>query len=186
MLYIRHGEKLYNNGESKTFSLDPELTEKGKREAWDKFLTIVRDFGIPDKIISSPYLRTRETAEIAQDVIFKVSGLFVPIFIDPLVGEYLGNQEDKDLNTCLRKETLQFNPIPPETWYKFMSRLKRHLLYQKDENVWYITHGLVIKMIADLNQKKIDSPQSAEGISLSQKDQGKKNSSIQSVVIAKN
>lgn len=167
-LYIRHGEKLYNNGDSIIFCLDPGLTEKGKKEALDEFSLIIQDFEIPEKIISSPYLRTRQTAEIAQDVIFNKTGKVVPIFIDVMVGEYLGHQRGKDLNECLRKETLQFNPIPQESWNEFAGRLRVHCGVKSEaDNVWYITHGLVIKMIAYFNGEKLDRPQPLEGICLS-------------------
>lgn len=167
-LYIRHGEKLYNNGDSIIFCLDPGLTEKGKEEAWTEFSLIVQDFEVPEKIVSSPYLRTRQTAEIAQDVIFSITGKIVPIFIDPMVGEYLGHQIGKDLNKCLRKETLQFNPIPQETWNEFCNRISTHTKTEGN-NIWYITHGLVIKMIAHANGEKLDRPKPLKGICLSVK-----------------
>ena len=92
MLYIRHGQKSYSNGKSTIYSLDPDLTENGRLQAYNKFKYLLNNFGIPKIIISSPYLRTRETAEIAKTVILEQTNIEIPIIYDSSIGEYLGNQ----------------------------------------------------------------------------------------------
>lgn len=127
MFYIRHAEKSYSNGNSSEYSLDPNLTEKGRKMAEIKFKQLLDRYGIPNKIISSPYRRTRETSEIAQNVIFKYTGKSIDITYSPLIGEYLGHQTHRNINTSLHPDTLKLNPIPPENWREYGYRVRQHL-----------------------------------------------------------
>lgn len=162
MLYIRHGPKLYKNGDSSSYPLDPPLTPEGKNTARNKFRSLLQRFGPPPKIVSSPYLRARETAKIAQDVIFEDTGKTVPIVYDSAIGEYLGHQKNCDMKRDLYPETLQLNPLPPETWNQYSYRVRTHFNKTKDDG-WYITHGLVINSIAFFHKKKF-YPSELEGI----------------------
>lgn len=164
MLYIRHGEKAYRNGESDKFYFDPPLTEHGKSTAIIRFSDLLFKQGLPQYIVSSPYLRARETAQIAHDVILQLTGVTVPINYDPLLGEYLGNQRKKDLADGVRPETLELDPIPPEEWRDYSLRIQRHIS-QASNYTWYITHGVVIQSIAYLKAgKKLAQPAELTGI----------------------
>lgn len=168
MLYIRHAEKAYGNGKSAEFSLDPHLTESGREASKVKFKYLVEKYGIPEKIVCSPYLRARETAQIAREIILNITGDKLEISCDPLIGEYLGHHKNKDISSCLHKETLIHNPIPPEQWKQYSSRVRKHLRSAKS-NIWYITHGLVIDSIAFFNGIKIPYPSELEGIYIKDK-----------------
>lgn len=164
MLYIRHGQKAYRNGESDKFYFDPPLTEQGKSAAIARFSDLLFTQGVPQRIISSPYLRARETAQIAHDVILQLTGLVVPVTYDSLLGEYLGNQKKKDLYDGVRPETLELHPIPPEEWRDYSMRVRQLLLTAK-ESTWNITHGVVIQSIAYLKaNKRISHPNELAGI----------------------
>lgn len=163
MLYIRHGQKAYNNGASTEFSLDPHLTESGRDACKVRFRSLVEKYGIPMKIISSPYLRARETATIASEVIYEITNKTIEISYDPLIGEYLGHHNGKDINKCLHEETLVHNPIPPEQWKQYSARVRKHTR-EAQTNVWYITHGLIIQSIALFNGTKIPHPSELTGI----------------------
>jgi len=154
MLYIRHGEKQYKNGRSSDFCLDPGITQVSKQFIKEKFIELALVYGIPNKIISSPYLRARETADIASSVIMEIHNVFIKPEYDPIIGEYLGHQNHRNIKECLREETLMHNPIPPENWNQYCSRIKEHFI-KAEENVWYITHGIVIKSISNLYETKI-------------------------------
>ena len=156
MLYIRHGEKSYKNGDSDNYPLDPDLTETGKHQAKIFFRSLLDNYNIPPKIISSPYLRARETAQIAQDVILENTGIKIPILYDPNIGEYLGHQKNICLEDGLHPETLLLNPIPHETFEQYRRRVLKHVSYA--ENAWYISHGMVIKSVAHFKGYDIDYP----------------------------
>ena len=163
MLYIRHGQKSYCNGKSLNYSLDPDLTEFGRLNAKNRFEYLLNKFGIPDVIITSPYLRTRETAQIAQNVILEQTGQFIPIMYDPLIGEYLGNQKNVPFVNGLRPETLQYNPVPHETWDQFSQRVEDHVVSDKLSG-WYVTHGLFIQKISSKYGFNIPYPKELTGI----------------------
>ena len=168
MLYIRHAQKLYRNGRSSEYSLDPGLTEEGRQAAKLKFTALVQTYKLPSKIISSPYLRARETAIIAQDIILNLTGNFIEISYDPLLGEYLGpHHKHRNLNECLHAETLIHNPIPPETWDQYILRIAKYMeTIQPDcwVNTWVVTHGLIIQSISSRSGMKISHPHELEGI----------------------
>lgn len=163
ILYIRHAEKEYKNGKNEEFSLDPDITEKGKIESSNKFKLLVDKYGAPDKIIASPYLRTRTTALIAQSVIFEQKKINVKIEYDNQLGECLKNQSTKDLNICLRPETLIHNPIPSENLKEYNNRIYNHTK-KAQYNTWYITHGFNIYTVASVKNCKIKHPNELCGI----------------------
>lgn len=165
MLFIRHGEKEYINGESSTYPLDPDLTEEGKLLAYDKILFLINKYIIPDTIITSPYLRTRRTATIAQQVIYDVTGIHVPIVCDNFLSEFLNNNEYHDviMEEAVRPETLQYKPIPPETYKQHTKRMCA-VLHSKVPNVFYITHGFNITTIASLKGYHVEHPKELCGI----------------------
>ena len=127
MLYVRHSKKSYKNGASKRFPLDPPLTDDGWRLAESRFRELVDRYGPPELIISSPYLRTRETAKIAQQAVLESTGTHVEINYDPAIGEYLGNQTSISLEDGVTPETLALNPIPHETLNQYRYRVGQHV-----------------------------------------------------------
>jgi broad specificity phosphatase PhoE len=164
MLYIRHAQKLYRNGHHHEFSLDPGLTDSGRESAKVKFAQLIQIYGIPSLIISSPYLRTRETANIARDIIYEQTHILIEIIYDPAIGEYLGHQTHRDLQQSLHPDTIIHNPIPPEQWKQYSARISKHIKTSTQSSVWYITHGLVIQSVAFFHGRKIPHPNELEGI----------------------
>lgn len=161
MLYIRHGPKLYANGGASTYGMDPGLHPSGKQACVDKFTVLVNKYGAPPKIYCSPYLRARETAAIAQEVIAQHTGVTVEIVPQARLGEYLGHQKRCNLTTDLRPETLAHNPIPPETWKDYGKRVRTMIpLSQKG---WHISHGIVIKSITHFLGTEIEYPSELSG-----------------------
>lgn len=164
MLYIRHAQKAYRNGGAVDYCLDPGLTDEGKDSARKKFQDYLFKYGVPNKIISSPFLRARETAQIAADVIMDQTGITVPLFCDVTIGEYLGHQCGKKLDDCVTPETMQYQPIPPEGWEQYKNRVKCHVRCSKRENCWIISHGLVIQTVASIFGTKVRRPSELHGI----------------------
>ena len=163
ILYIRHAEKEYKNGKNSEFSLDPDITENGRILALNKFKILVDKYGPPERIVTSPYLRTRTTAEIARLVIFEHTNIMVEISYDNELGECLKNQRDKDINVCLRPETLIHNPIPFETLKQYNDRIYNHTKKSQCAT-WYITHGLNIYTISSTKNHKIKYPDELCGV----------------------
>ena len=163
MLYIRHSEKMYRNGNSVRYPLDPGLTSKGRDMAEDKFELLVCKYGVPSRIIASPYLRTRETAMIAQNKIFQITGRQVEIFCASELGEYLGYRKSKTRTSDFTPDTNAYNPITLESWREYNVRLRRHILNALPDT-WYITHGVFVQTISKMYGWKIKYPSELEGI----------------------
>lgn len=168
MLYIRHAQKAYVNGAVKEFPLDPELTECGRKTAQNRFRELITLYGTPSRIICSPYLRARETAQIANDVVKDVTGNHLDIVCESQIGEFLGHHRGRDMNECLRPETLVHSPIPPEQFKQYSARIKKYVrsigVPDFSNPIWVITHGIVIKSIAHFRGCDLDYPKELSGI----------------------
>ena len=77
--FVRHGETL-NNAQNIRQGSDGSLSEKGRAQALATAKRFPKENGRPDVIITSPYERTRETAEIIANELgmgFEYSDLLV-------------------------------------------------------------------------------------------------------------
>lgn len=159
IIYIRHAEKEYNNGHSESYKFDPNITEEGMEKTRILANKLLEEYGKPDVIICSPYLRTRETA----DLISKVVG--VDYRIDKFLSEYLGNHKYEKLD--VHEETKKYNPPHPETFRKFQTRVYKHNTYMNkfsDKKVWIVTHGLFITELSKIYGIKINYIDCLSGI----------------------
>lgn len=157
MLFIRHCEKLYENGCVYPLGLDPGITEESAKEAEIKFDFLIKKFKIPKKIVCSPYLRTRQTAEILQNAINKNFNFKVPIICDFEFSEYLGNQKKNYCQENFEQETLKCGIIPPESIKQFKDRVKK-VCSKLEFGTWYVTHGFFMTLVSEYFGKKISYP----------------------------
>lgn len=146
MMLIRHSEKAYDN----KIGLDAELTEYGHQLAYDKFVDLYFRYGIPTKIVTSPYLRTRLTAIEAQQAILDHTGKMVPIYTQPLLSEFLNSSKyGYNLATQLSSDTIRLKAYKPQNKKQFYERMRK-FVNQAEDNVWYITHGFNIQVAAEV------------------------------------
>lgn len=171
-IYVRHAPKAYANNKNSLngYAFDPPLTDEGVFLAELQFRNMCEKYDIPQIIICSPFLRTRQTAKIAKHVIYQSTGKKIPIETNSFLGEYLGNISDLSyFEEKVHPDTLNCNPIGKETWAEFVQRVRnyvKHVDYSGyDENVWIITHGIVICAIAMEYGMEIDAPQELKGFS---------------------
>lgn len=156
IIYIRHAEKDFQNGDSIYFKHDPGITALGVERTRIIFQKLINLYGEPNQIISSPYRRARETSLILNNCL---KTPLEEIEIDPEVSEYLGNHNNVDLDVTTA--TRIHDPPHPETFDQMKKRVKKHVEKIKkrinNENeknekkiIWIVTHGLIIKQIADI------------------------------------
>lgn len=165
-MYLRHSDKLYDNGKSYLEPFDPPLTLDGQQLAYDAAAQYTQE-SLPSIIYSSPYLRTRQTASILKLAIFQLYEVDVPIKIDPTIGEYLGNHQIYDLVSAFTQETRLYQPAVNETFSQFEHRVIDHF-DTINYSCWYITHGLFISTLASYLGCKISRPTSVSGIKISE------------------
>lgn len=144
-IYIRHADKNYLNGHSEYFKHDPGITELGVSRAKHIAKELLKVYGRPDRIVCSPFRRTRETALVMNSV------LDIPISeieVETDLSEYLGNHNNVPLDVM--EHTKIYRPPHPETFEEMKLRVKRHIsnVKKRSGTTWFITHGLIIKQIA--------------------------------------
>jgi broad specificity phosphatase PhoE len=171
MLYIRHSFKAYQNGkcDSTQKKFDPPLTDEGQKLAQLKFKALLSERSVPEMIVSSPLLRARQTACIAQDVIFTETGISVPIVINRALGEYFGNHKGIIADDDFHPETLLFDPIRSENMRGLSLRVKNfreELTGGSEKIIWHVTHGIVITELAKQYGQPIRYPKELQGIEI--------------------
>lgn len=165
VVWIRHIEKLYKNGHINRDEFDENhhLHDPGIRFEEDTIYilenlidNLITKYGAPKTIIVSPYLRTRQTAELFLNILEENYRLEPKIRYSTEIAEYLGFcvkntyslKADLDIET---RKHFNFVVYLGESLGHFKSRVKKHLDYIKEcnENVWIITHGFVISNICN-------------------------------------
>ncbi len=160
VIWIRHAEKLYNNGKAfnrgkqhdSPLKIEHDLSEQIEWLA----AKLIEYAGPPKKIIISPFLRTRQTAKIIMD--------FLKIDFDVKysndIMEYLGFCHSKNGYADLETETLnkmkKTQLLLGESIEELESRVSSHIseVKKSEENVWVITHGFVINKIYEIIEGK--------------------------------
>lgn len=160
VIWIRHGNKLYCNGKAPEgyHQHDPPLREDAKEEIYKKVDSLIYKFGYPDKIICSPFLRTRQTVEKMLEKMYilnnkKTSDIVIEIDAD--IGEYLGFQKPYFEEADIDKETASLSKskvILGESLKSLNFRVKQHLarlnlFEEKTEIIWVITHGIILNNV---------------------------------------
>lgn len=151
-VYIRHADKEYNNGKADLYIHDPSITENSETHCYLKACELISRYGLPFVIVTSPYLRTRETAVRMAEYIKTKYGINIPIKVDIRLSEYLGNRQTEKLDVT--DDTNKYKPPHPENFHEMDSRVRWHndiycKLDEYPEVVWFITHGLIINRIGN-------------------------------------
>jgi broad specificity phosphatase PhoE len=160
VVWIRHIEKLYKNGkadkkEENQYQHDPGIVINEETLEKVKVLVseLVKEYGIPKTLIVSPYLRTRETSKIFLKELENIN-ITPDIIYSTDIAEYLGfckrenPRQEADLDPETKKH-FKFKVFLGEGFKHFKKRIVNHINYtqENDENVWVITHGLVLSSI---------------------------------------
>ncbi|OGD69410.1 hypothetical protein A2996_01775 [Candidatus Campbellbacteria bacterium RIFCSPLOWO2_01_FULL_34_15] len=160
---MRHGEAENNtlNISSTKFDNPHHLTEKG-REQVSGAVAKLKDKKI-DLIISSPFVRTRETTEIVSKEIGVSEIIFDERLIETQVGDFEGKDIDEYRNYTKTLEE-KFNQVPPNG--ESLNQLKKRVgdfIYEidkkySDKNILIVTHEypawLLMSVVEGLNTEK--------------------------------
>jgi probable phosphoglycerate mutase len=154
--FVRHGETVLN---AQGIRQGPEgpLTEKGRQQALATAKRFPKENGRPQVIISSPYERTKETAEI----ISKELGMKKVEYSDLLkerrnpseiVGRWGGEPEVKQIIDLMDKSYHDDNlrVSDEENFSDLKTRAKKLLHFikhRKEKRIIMVTHGIFLKMI---------------------------------------
>jgi len=167
IIFIRHGKKEYKNNKGplgkpkQDPGLDKSMTNEFIAEKVSKYFNL---YGNPTKIISSPFLRTRQTS-------LKIKNFLnnnTEIIIDKDIEEFLGFQKPEGKIADLDKETFLYTePILGLEKYNHISkRIVKFYNKIKDtkENLLVVTHGVLIFNLAKYLNIDIKHVKELEGI----------------------
>ncbi len=128
MLLIRHGESHFNKHFSRTRQdpgiVDPTLTDMGKKQIETAAKRLRHEDHAVARLMSSPYWRALETAEILAEV------LGLPIEIEPLVGErafFVCDIGSPRSELEERFPAVDFQDLP-EVWWRYPDETDDQLL----------------------------------------------------------
>lgn len=154
--FVRHGETELN---AKNIRQGPEgsLTEKGREQALATAKRFPKNKGRPQAIISSPYQRARETAEIiAKELKMKVkySNLLVERRNPSEVIGHGGGE--KGVRAIIDRIDKSYHPddlriSDEENFLDLKKRAKKLLSYirwRREKRIIMVTHGIFLKMVA--------------------------------------
>jgi len=167
LMFIRHSYKKYKNNKGPIGCPlhDPPIKEGFNRTIISKNLNYFKTYGEPNKIITSPFLRARQTTKI-------ISYILPPeteITIDKDLEEYLGFQKPIGGKADLDDETLKYTQplLGVENFEKLKIRsLNYYKKINKDnkDNILIVTHGIFIFQLAVQLGLKLNNIKELEGI----------------------
>jgi len=153
IVWVRHAEKSYSNGRA----------PKGERQHDPGILNelnlinnlvdeLIEKYGYPDRIITSPFLRTRQTTNVIKKRLQIRHNKLPLIEVSPLIREYLGFCKNKNDYADIDSETEKYlgGPIKlEESIDSLQYRLQSHIraIQSDTDNIWVITHGIVMSYI---------------------------------------
>jgi len=170
--WIRHGEKTYKNGNAPPGSHDHDPPLKRNVVYKVKKLCDHLDYssGIPVKIITSPYTRTRETSKMIRDYYYRKYNINIPIYVDNNISEFLGWKKPVGSKADVSDETSHFiSPIlGVEKLKDVEERSRTHIRNIIPSSfTLVITHGIVINYVHKcLTGNKLNNIKELKGISL--------------------
>lgn len=153
--FVRHGETVLN---AQGVRQGPEgsLTEQGRAQALATAKRFPKEKGRPQIIISSPYQRTKETAEIiAQELHMKVK--YCDLLRErknptEIVGHWGGEPEVKQIIDLIDKSyhADDLRVSDEENFSDLKKRAKKLLAYisrRRQKRIIMVTHGIFLKMV---------------------------------------
>jgi broad specificity phosphatase PhoE len=146
-VFIRHADR--DEKGKGIFDLDPLILKTDVDRARLRFSMLVENGLIPSTIICSPYERTRQTAQIAQEVILEMTGKNVPIQVDIQIRDFINRKKiKKAVSSLIRDSTKKYNIPQFETVEQYNERIikfvEERMLELNKQNIWFISHGSFI------------------------------------------
>jgi broad specificity phosphatase PhoE len=171
-IWIRHGEKKYDNGKGKAgnYQHDSPLKEDINESIYNKVELLYRLYGFPSRIICSPFLRTRQTKDIMLTKLKEIDRKCtenIKIQYDTYISEFLGFQKpvgeiadiEPDTACHFKSKVLLGEPLKNLN-YRVKTHIRElNLLFPSDYKVtWIITHGIVLSNVYHNLSKKFFYP----------------------------
>ena len=146
-LYIRHGERMSRN-------IDTPVTEEGLIKAKERAVKLLEFYGEPDYIVTSPYLRCRQTAAAINSYFDTPKQIYVDTRISSksMALKRVSLSGDVTKVGSVSATTLIHSPPLNEPRGNVKNRIMDHRIeYQsKSMNIWFVTHRGCINDILEI------------------------------------
>ena len=151
ILVIRHAKDKRGK-----YAHDERLTESAKEDIGLFTEKMVQEFGFPDLIYYSPFVRTIQTTKY---ILRKLKELqndnCVKIKCEPKLGRFFTSYErqEPDISDSTRKRKAIINESKKEFHIRIRKHLRKvqHKSKNDNLNIWNITHTLVLLHVAELS-----------------------------------
>ena len=168
LIFLRHSQKEYKNnrGPAGKPKHDPPIKEGFENLIIYKSKKIFSKYGYPEKIVSSPFLRTRQTSEIIKNYLSN-EGKNIEYIIDKNAEEYLGFQKPYNGDADLDSETSKYTQVKLGVENFETLKIRAVNFYEdlsKERTILIITHGIFISKLAQHLNLKHHSIKELEGI----------------------
>lgn len=150
---MRHG----NDHKPSIYKHDNSLNDvEGREEIIYHTKKLIKKYGHPQTIYCSPFKRAIQTVKIMRKVFTQP----VNIYIDSKLSRYFNNNEKR--SPSVSDKTLKYKPPIHETHEEFYARVdkvhcKMDKRAERNNTVWYITHYLVMKRVANNDNIQLPS-----------------------------
>ena len=154
--FVRHGQT-ENNALNVKQGAEGHLSEKGRAQALATAKRFPKEKGRPQIIISSPYERTKETAEIiAKELHLKIK--YTPLLMErrnpsEVIGRWGGDPEVRNImdhmDRTYHKDDMRISD--EENFIDLKKRAKKLLSYikwRRQKRIIMVTHSNFLKMVA--------------------------------------
>lgn len=165
IVVLRHAKKEYGNRCGHIVKYDSPIVQDEWGRAKVVFSKHISEHALtPTRIICSPYRRTRETAEILQEMTENK----LDVEVNREFSNFLGwNKESNDSD--FEEETRNYTPYQPEKLLEFHKRVNRAFQKVYDELgendiVWIITHRFIINSHLQARKLKTKRFRALEGV----------------------
>ena len=153
--FVRHGET-ENNANNIRQGAEGALTEKGREQAFAAAKRFPKHKGCPQAIVSSPYERTKETAEIISKEL-KMPVEYSDLLVERknptgIIGRWGGERDVRQIIDRIDKSYHADNlrVADEENFIDLKKRAKKLLAYitrRPEERIIMVTHGIFLKMV---------------------------------------
>src|SRR3989344_5505123 len=128
--FVRHGET-EDNAKNIKQGAEGHLSAKGREQALSTAARFPKEKGRPQVIISSPYQRTKETAEIIASVLgMKVK--YSKLLVEKRNPSQIVGREDEENFIDLKKRA---------------KKLLKYIARRSEKRIIMVTHGIFLKMV---------------------------------------
>jgi broad specificity phosphatase PhoE len=160
LIWIRHAPKEYANGKgptgSKQYDSPVDFNFDTIMDIEDLVNTLIKSYGKPTRIVTSPFLRTRQTSLYIREYIKDKYNHSPDIQMSKDVSEFLGfcrRVENPQEN--FQSETFAYmdkNVRFDETQSELRQRVNNHIneVRNYDGCTWIVTHGIVMSRIYEI------------------------------------